>query len=104
VNVRKVVPDALGGIEMMSYQTAEIEGLSVFYREAGNPANPTLVLLHGYPSSSFMFCTLIPALEVTSLRRTTQGSATASRPRPRSSSTPSTTSRELSKVCWSRSA
>jgi pimeloyl-ACP methyl ester carboxylesterase len=48
---------------MMSYQTAEIEGLSVFYREAGNPANPTLVLLHGYPSSSFMFRNLIPALE-----------------------------------------
>jgi pimeloyl-ACP methyl ester carboxylesterase len=48
---------------MTSYRTAEVEGFSVFYREAGNPANPTLVLLHGYPSSSFMFRNLIPALE-----------------------------------------
>jgi pimeloyl-ACP methyl ester carboxylesterase len=63
VNVRKVVPDTPGEIEMTSYRTTQIEGLSVFYREAGNPANPTLVLLHGYPSSSFMFRNLIPALE-----------------------------------------
>ncbi|TPG29617.1 alpha/beta hydrolase, partial [Mycobacterium hodleri] len=29
------------------YQTATIEGLEVFYREAGDPSNPTLLLLHG---------------------------------------------------------
>lgn len=37
------------------HTTVEIEGLPVFYREAGDPANPTLVLLHGFPSSSAMY-------------------------------------------------
>ncbi len=39
-----------------------IAGHEVFYREAGDPAAPTLVLLHGYPTSSFMFRHLIPLL------------------------------------------
>ena len=44
------------------YRTVDIEGVKVFYREAG-PANaPTLLLLHGFPSSSHMFRNLIPAL------------------------------------------
>lgn len=34
----------------------------IFYREAGDPANPTLLLLHGFPASSFMFRDLIPLL------------------------------------------
>jgi pimeloyl-ACP methyl ester carboxylesterase len=37
------------------FRTAAVEGLEVFYREAGDPDNPTLVLLHGFPSSSHMF-------------------------------------------------
>src|ERR1700712_962861 len=45
-----------------TYRTATIEGLNIFYREAGDPKNPTLVLLHGYPSSSFMFRNLIADL------------------------------------------
>ena len=45
-----------------TYHTRTVDGLSVFYREAGDPANPTLVLLHGYPSSSFMFRDLMPRL------------------------------------------
>lgn len=44
------------------YRTATIEGLEVFYREAGDPANPTLLLLHGFPSSSHMFRNLISSL------------------------------------------
>lgn len=40
----------------------EIEGLQIAYREAGDPANPTLLLLHGFPTSSHMFRKLIPAL------------------------------------------
>lgn len=44
------------------YRTARIEGIDVFYREAG-PANaPVVVLLHGFPSSSHMFRNLIPML------------------------------------------
>lgn len=45
------------------YRTVIVEGLEVFYREAGDPDRPTLVLLHGFPASSFMFRELIAALE-----------------------------------------
>ena len=44
------------------YKTVEIDGLKIFYREAGPPDAPTLLLLHGFPSSSAMFDTLIPLL------------------------------------------
>jgi len=44
------------------YRTATVDGLRIFYREAGNPRDPTLVLLHGFPSSSVMFRDLIPRL------------------------------------------
>lgn len=44
------------------YKTVKIEGLDVFYREAGNPDNPTILLLHGFPTSSHMFRDLIPTL------------------------------------------
>ncbi|MEV0418246.1 alpha/beta fold hydrolase [Streptosporangium canum] len=41
------------------HRTVEVQGLRVFYREAGDPANPTLVLLHGFPTSSAMFRNLL---------------------------------------------
>jgi pimeloyl-ACP methyl ester carboxylesterase len=44
------------------YRSLKIEGLNVFYREAGDPTKPTLVLLGGFPSSSHMFRDLIPEL------------------------------------------
>ncbi|SEH51522.1 Pimeloyl-ACP methyl ester carboxylesterase [Mycolicibacterium rutilum] len=44
------------------YRTANIDGLDVFYREAGDRSNPTLLLLHGFPSSSHMFRNLINSL------------------------------------------
>ena len=40
----------------------EVDGVDVFYREAGPRDAPTVVLLHGFPSSSHMFRNLIPAL------------------------------------------
>ncbi len=40
----------------------EIDGLDIFYREAGDPAAPTVLLLHGFPTSSQMFRNLIPQL------------------------------------------
>ena len=46
----------------VSYRNVEIDGVNIFYREAGNPANPTILLLHGFPTSSHMFRNLIPAL------------------------------------------
>jgi len=47
---------------MTHYQKASFDGLSIFYREAGNPNAPTLLLLHGFPTSSHMFRNLIPVL------------------------------------------
>jgi pimeloyl-ACP methyl ester carboxylesterase len=44
------------------YRTTEIDGLSIFYREAGDPTHPTLLLLHGFPASSFMYRDLIELL------------------------------------------
>jgi pimeloyl-ACP methyl ester carboxylesterase len=46
----------------IAYRTADVEGLTVFYREAGAADAPTLVLLHGFPSASHMFRELIPLL------------------------------------------
>ena len=42
--------------------TVDVDGLSIFYREAGEAGNPKLVLLHGFPSSSHQYRDLIPAL------------------------------------------
>jgi pimeloyl-ACP methyl ester carboxylesterase len=47
---------------MTTYRTLTVDGLNVFYREAGPVDAPTIVLLHGFPSSSHMFRELIPAL------------------------------------------
>ena len=48
---------------MPAYQHATVRGLKMFYREAGSKSSPTIVLLHGFPSSSHMFRDLIPKLE-----------------------------------------
>ena len=47
---------------MTSYKTVTIEGLDIFYREAGSPDDPTILLLHGFPTSSHMFRNLISVL------------------------------------------
>jgi len=44
------------------YRFVDADGVRVFYREAGDPELPTLLLLHGYPSSSHQFRDLIPLL------------------------------------------
>ncbi len=44
------------------YRTATVDGISLFYREAGPSTGPVVVLLHGFPTSSHMFRNLIPAL------------------------------------------
>src|SRR5262249_44259846 len=48
---------------MIHYRTIDVDGIDVFYREAGDPNAPTLLLLHGFPTSSHMFRRLIPLLE-----------------------------------------
>lgn len=47
---------------MTRYCTAEVGDHRIFYREAGDAVHPTLLLLHGFPSSSHMFRNLIPLL------------------------------------------
>ncbi len=44
------------------YQTVKVDGLDIFYREAGPKDAPAILLLHGFPTSSHMFRNLIPAL------------------------------------------
>ena len=48
---------------MAQYRNTAIDGLNIFYREAGTKGAPIIVLLHGFPSSSHMFRDLIPQLE-----------------------------------------
>lgn len=48
----------------VSYRTVKVEGLDIFYREAGPVDAPVVLLLHGFPASSHMFRNLIPQLAV----------------------------------------
>src|SRR5690349_8456286 len=50
------------GIPRTSIHGVEADGVTVFYREAGPPDAPVLLLLHGFPTSSFQFRELIPRL------------------------------------------
>jgi pimeloyl-ACP methyl ester carboxylesterase len=47
---------------MTKYQHATVDGSKIFYREAGPASAPSILLLHGFPTSSHMFRNLIPAL------------------------------------------
>ena len=53
-------PMMVGG--RVRYETERIDGMEIFYREAGTPGQPQLVLLHGFPTSSHMFRDLIREL------------------------------------------
>jgi pimeloyl-ACP methyl ester carboxylesterase len=55
---------AAGSVSLATtYRTARVDGLDVFYREAGPRDAPTILLLHGFPTSSHMFRDLIPLLQ-----------------------------------------
>ena len=51
-----------GDVTDIAYRTVTVEDVDIFYREAGNPDRPTILLLHGFPTSSHMFRELIPEL------------------------------------------
>ena len=51
-----------GESSSIRYATETIEGVDIFYREAGSTDAPVVLLLHGFPSSSHMYRNLIPAL------------------------------------------
>jgi pimeloyl-ACP methyl ester carboxylesterase len=46
----------------VTHNTVDVDGIRTFYREAGPPDSPVVLLPHGYPSSSFQFRNLMPAL------------------------------------------
>ena len=46
----------------ISFKTTLVNGFKIFYRESGDPQKPTVLLLHGFPTSSHMFRNLIPQL------------------------------------------
>lgn len=47
----------------MKYSRVNVHGLNIFFREAGSPEKPAMILFHGFPSSSHMFRDLMPMLE-----------------------------------------
>ena len=49
-------------IPVTHYRTVKVDGIDIFYREAGPADGPVVLLLHGFPTSSHMFRNLIPAL------------------------------------------
>ena len=55
-------PSARAQNQQVLYRTAQVDGLDIFYREAGSTDAPTILLLHGFPTSSHMFRNLMPAL------------------------------------------
>lgn len=53
---------AMRAVPVVHYRTTKIDGVDVFYREAGPADGPVVLLLHGFPTSSHMFRNLIPLL------------------------------------------
>lgn len=60
-----LLPVTMGGTAnaAVTYGTHTADGINIAYREAGDPAKPTVLLLHGFPTSSQQFSDLIPILE-----------------------------------------
>ena len=64
-NVKKTYLELKAGtvaVTQVRHRTIKIDGLDIFYREAGPTDAPTILLLHGFPTSSHMFRNLMPAL------------------------------------------
>src|SRR5690348_3841551 len=60
MNISKFTPAVTS--KTVTYKTLSIEGINIAYRESGEPSNPKLVLLHGFPSSSHQYRNLISSL------------------------------------------
>src|SRR5512140_1276637 len=58
----ETVTAGISGSRSTTYKTVTVNGLNIFYREAGPRNAPAILLLHGFPSSSRMFDTLMPLL------------------------------------------
>jgi hypothetical protein len=56
-----VVSKSMGSSTAMThFRTTAVDGIDIFYREAGSPDAPAVLLLHGFPTSSRMYRNLIP--------------------------------------------
>jgi pimeloyl-ACP methyl ester carboxylesterase len=55
-------PNTAASLAITSVHKIEADGIEIFYRSAGSPTSPVVLLLHGFPTSSFMFRDLIPRL------------------------------------------
>jgi pimeloyl-ACP methyl ester carboxylesterase len=64
LNYHTLQPTRLSTVKTtsISYKTTLVDGFKIFYREAGDPQTPAVLLLHGFPTSSHMFRNLIPEL------------------------------------------
>jgi pimeloyl-ACP methyl ester carboxylesterase len=62
MTVQASAQDLRSSRRSISYHTVEIDGLKIFYREAGLPDAPTVLMFHGFPSSSRMWEPLLPLL------------------------------------------
>lgn len=62
VSAQVTKPVAVSDASIVHHRTQKVDGLDIFYREAGPKSAPTIVLLHGFPTSSQMFRNLIPKL------------------------------------------
>ena len=100
-------PSATGAIPVTHHRTVTVDGVGIFYREAGPADAPVVLLLHGFPTSSHMFRNLIPALadryHVIAPDYPGYGQSDDAGPRRRSP-TPSTASPSWSTACSTSSA
>ena len=62
MDTQQPAPDLRSSRRSISYRTIEIDGLNIFYREAGPADAPVVLMLHGFPSSSRMWEPLLPLL------------------------------------------
>jgi hypothetical protein len=87
------------------YRTASVLGHRIFYREAGDPAKSTIVLVHGFPASSHSYRELIPMLarDYHVIAPDYLGSGYSAAPIPTSSPTRSISSPITWKACSTRS-
>src|SRR5262245_16622732 len=56
------LPRRTGQMTKIAYRRTAVDSIEIFYRETGDPKAPTVLLLHGFPTSSHMFRNLLPLL------------------------------------------
>lgn len=57
-----IIANETASTDQVTYKSIEVDGLNIAYRQSGDPANPKLVLLHGFPASSHQYRNLIRVL------------------------------------------